>query len=150
MNIGKHTFSSSQRTNLFSSVVYDCSSCLCLHWLLGCPISCVPGWLVTSFPHLIFFIYLPSERIFIPYLLSFFARVTGNFFFHLIFLSICHFKRFFIPQFFPFYFLFYPEQHISHSHFLCARVTGNFFSFSSYLFIYLPSQRFFIPQFNPF
>ena len=54
----------------FSSVVYDCSSCLCLHWLLCCPISCVPGWLVTSFSTSYLFLFLQSLRFLIFYRFS--------------------------------------------------------------------------------
>ena len=55
----------------FSSVVYDCSSCLCLHWLLCCPISCVPGWLVTSFSTSYLFLFLQSLRFFIFFIFFF-------------------------------------------------------------------------------
>ena len=51
--------------NLLFSLACDCSSCLCLHWLLGCPISSAPvWWLATFFPlsYLFLFRHTPQNE----------------------------------------------------------------------------------------
>ena len=79
--------------NLLFSVVYDCSSCLCLHWLLGCPISSAPvWWLATFFPlsYLFLFRHTPQNEQLCEYDIYFINLHPTNF---TMYVSLCYLSK---------------------------------------------------------